>query len=242
MQPQIDYAPALPSQKRRRIIRSFAMGIAALLVAALIIKSAPRAWRHVQILYWQHRAMSYTRPSDAVVYDDDPRVAAKLLRTDRTLMSTTGGAVFDFAVPWDKFYRLVSPPGGQPAATLFLHALRNANDQRRLVVVYAQQMPTWDLVFGRQTAPSPTQRHLLVGASVFVPGSAFRDPVEMNFDRSSISSAAPAFLIFQGRRVQFYAGQSDPHDESHFTIRGIEDGKPIAIEGWLLANDRVEFQ
>jgi len=119
------------------------MGVGALLVATLIVKSAPRAWRHVQILYWQRQAMNYSPAANKIIYDEDPVEAAKLQAADHSLIAGGHGEVFDFATPWDRLYQLISPPGRRPAATLFLHERTNSNGERRLVVVEFRFSPNW---------------------------------------------------------------------------------------------------
>ena len=146
--------PLLPSHKRRRLARRIVFGIVTVLVLWLAIKSAPSAWHHVQILYWQHQAMTYTAPADRVVYDDDPADAANLRKANPSLITDAHGEVFDFAKPWDRFYWLISPPGRQFAATLFLHAMQNAEGETRLVVVEAYSSTNEPMQKSINTMPS----------------------------------------------------------------------------------------
>lgn len=217
---QIDYAPALPNQKRRRAIRRVVVGFAALLIAILAIKAAPRAWRHLQILYWQHRAMTYTAPADQVVYDDDPSDAAKVRASNPSLTVGSSGQVFDFAKPWDRLYQLVSPPGRQASATLFLHELQNSKGERRLVVVEFRP---------NSRAKKPTTPPQF-DSVVITPGGLAQDPVER-----IMFGPQQVILVdhLPTTSVKWYAGQLDPRDSSHFTIRGVRGTQPVSVEGWL---------
>lgn len=239
MQPQIDYAPALPGQKRRRRIRHVAVGVVALLVAVLILKTVPRAWRHLQILYWQRQAMGYDAPVDQIVYDDEPMEASRLLSAKGKMIAGSGGSALLFAEPWNQFYRLVSPPGPMPAATLFLHERRNSKGERRLVVVQERSI-LWSGLFAVSIASPTPKQPVAIGGAVFVPGSAFSTPTEVGTDRPWVT--VPTRSIVLPIHFRWYAGQADPRDDSHFTIRGLMDGNPITVDGWLRDDDRLEFQ
>ena len=225
---QIDYAPTLPNERRRRIIRRIALGLIALILIVLAIKSAPAAWRHVQILYWQHRAMTYTAPADKVVYDDNPAEAAKLSVADHSLIIATEGEAFDFPKPWELFYSLVSPPGRKPAATVFLHELVNPNGDRRLIAIALKSLEY----------PNGLRLECFQ-ETVFEPGGLTRNPEEKLIETRDPEGSA--VLRYQ-HNTKWYAGQPDPHDRSHFTIRGCRDGKPVTLNGWLRNDDLVEFE
>jgi len=198
------------------------MGFGVLLVGALIVKSAPRAWRHVQILYWQRQAMNYAPPASKIVYDEDPVEAAKLRAADHSLITGRNGEVIEFAEPWDRLYQLISPPGRRPAATLFLHERTNDKGERRLVVV--ELRPVWVDVDRRQYPAWKFE------CTCLSPGGLFQDPRDN-------------FLMGQGgeigavpigeKNTKWYAGQTDNGDPSHFTIRGLRNGAPVSVEGWL---------
>lgn len=224
---QIDYAPALPNQKRRRAIRRVAMGLAALLIAILAFKSAPPAWRHIQILYWQHRAMTYTAPADHVVYDDDPADAAKLRTSNPSMATGPTGDVFDFVEPWDQFYKLLSPPGRIPAGTVFLHERTSATGEKRLVVIEAVSADSVQPL-GRSNS--------VFRCTVFQPGGLFDLPTDKN---PVFEFSGPINLRTSGP-FNWFAGQADPTNSSHFTIQGFWKGQRVQVDGWL-RNDHVDF-
>jgi hypothetical protein len=239
-QPQIDYAPDLPIHKWRRTARRVTVGAIALLIVFLAAKSAPSAWRHVQVLYWQRQAMNYSPAADRVVYDDDPAEAAKLRAADHSLIVGGHGEAFEFATPWDRLYQLISPPGQQPAATLFLHERQNRKGERRLVVVQAQpyggSIPLFSNTPGSVRQPN---QPFAMDAVVLLTGTAFRLPRELGGERAS--TAIPAFIFPEPTHFRWYAGQVDPLDSAHFTIRGLMNERPAIVDGWLRDDDQVEF-
>jgi hypothetical protein len=228
----IDYAPPVSGHKWRRAVRRAMFGFALLLIAFLAIKSAPTAWHRVLLLYWQHRAMTYSPPADAIVYDNDPSNAAKLRASNPSLIAGGNGEVFDFAKPWDRLYRQISPPGRIPAAILFLHERTTAKGERRLVVVQLRLLasPTYDISW-------------LFDCVVLRPGGIFRTSAAVLHDQlhqfpqlvpGSVRSPAASGI------TQWHAGQPDPLDASHFVIRGTRDGVPLKLDGWL-RDDQVDL-
>lgn len=227
---QIDYARALPNQKRRRAMRRVATGLAALLITILAIKSAPRAWRHVQILYWQQRAMTYSPPADQIVYDDDPAETSRVRASNPSVIAGDDGELFEFAAPWDRLYQLISPPGRRANATLFLHELTNSNGERRLVVVELRPWTTF-------TLDGKSYISWTLDCVILAPGTLSRYPHE---DMPSLNREYPMGALSDGRSTRWYAGQADPHDPSHFTIRTVIGGKSATVDGWF-RDDHVDF-
>jgi len=43
-------------------------------------------------------------------------------------------------------------------------------------------------------------------------------------------------------RLEWFAGQPDPTDDSHFTIRFELNGKPGIVDGWLKDDDTVAIE
>lgn len=194
----------------------------------IAIKNAPSAWRRVEILYWQHRAMTYAPPADKVAYDDNPREAAKLCAAGHSLVTGPHGEVFDFPKPWDRFYSLISPPGRKQVATVFLHELSNPNGDRRLVAIELRSLDYSDRLSLE-----------CFEETVFEPGGLMRDPKEKMINARDPKGSA---VLRYFHNAKWYAGQADPHDHSHFTIHGYRDGKPITLNGWLRKDDLVEFE
>lgn len=238
--PRIDYAPALPSHRRRRLVRRVLIGSLVVVLAALAVGIAPSAWRRVQISYWQHRAMSYAPAGDEVVYEENLLEAAKLRAADRSLIVGSRGEVIRFAPPWDRFYQLVSPPGGKASATLFCHERRNTRGERRLVVVSQEPLGPWNELFTASAAPRRfMDQPFPIACEVFIPGTLFENPQEVD---SPAHATVPALPSDKPTYFRWYAGQADPQDASHFTIRCVIANKTFTVHGWLRDDDRVEFE
>lgn len=127
------------------------------------------------------------------------------------------------ALEADRFMALALPPGKILTSTLFLHARRNSHGQERLVYVTCNA--------------NITDPDLQIEATVFVPGGAFKDPVEAN-----IGFGPPINLIqSNGKPVRFFTGQAEADDAS-FLIPLEIGGKRTCIEGWLRDDDTVNFR
>src|SRR4051812_19812732 len=68
---QLDYAPAAPSRRRRRIRRVVAI-LFLLAIAWPVYHFGPPLWEKSKVLYYQRQCLAFTAPPDQVVYDDDP--------------------------------------------------------------------------------------------------------------------------------------------------------------------------
>src|ERR1051325_9428616 len=84
--PQLDYAPA-PSRWRRRWVRRTALAIFLLVVCSVILRFGRPVWTQVQVLYWQRQCLAYTAPPQIVVYEEEPKAAAKLILGDKQYRS-----------------------------------------------------------------------------------------------------------------------------------------------------------
>lgn len=161
----------------------------------------------------------------------------KLLYWQRQAMSYTpppDQVVYDeasgfssFAKPWEHFYQLFSPPGRLPAATLFLHERRNGKGQIRLVAVDGSNGPS--------VAANPM--HFMMSVYVIRPGGAFTQPMVVA-DASQLINVRSTF----SDHVRRYAGQPDPADPSHFTMRCQVKDQSIIIDGWLQDDDTVKLE
>lgn len=186
------------------------------------------AWRAVTVGYWQSRCLAYAAPPDQVVYEE---IAGRLPGQawpwngysvgDGTPMNgvRNHGARHFIPTPWIKYRGYTFD-----RAVLFLHERTTPGGVRHLVVVECLPRGRWfDGVInwldpwavkpvGWLREP-PTWRHNTSGGMY---GRPFPPP----------------------DTVRFFAGQPDPADASHFTIRVESQGPsgPVrgTIHGWLL--------
>jgi hypothetical protein len=208
--PHLDYSPRSPTYGRWRRLRLIGAIVVLLLLIPVGWRAAPRVWNHIQVLYWQRKAMNYSPPADQVVYEDEPVAAALLLTKSGYSGSVSPHSAMLMARPWDRFDARLSPPGAEPAATLFLHELRNSAGQRRLVVVQ-----DYFRVFGAfrhavSVTPSDSDACYASG-KVFRPGAAFSSPVELSSTMRFLNMRP----LNSSKSLRWYAGQADPKDPSH---------------------------
>lgn len=243
----LQYAAA-PSRWRRRA-RKILLATTLLITTCLLWRYGPYAWRQSQLLYWQHQCMNYSARPDTVVYEEDPHAAAALLRLSPEYAP--------FTLQRDSDYQKHLPPvqaakfcprcltkllqrsnlpisqflaqGGRLDAVIFLHELTSPCGHRRLVwITYAQRgsdftwtflsgYPVWPSVMLPATWKTPIAYAPYGVYAVSVPGAYFKKP--------------PLLRI--------YAGQPDPADPSHFTIRYQMWGQQDILDGRLDDTDHV---
>ncbi len=227
----LDYAK---SSVRRRIIRRIfriTLLFTIIIAGATSIRWAPPGWHRAQLLYWQRECLNYSAPPDQIVFESDqgfsiilgptasnpPKCLAKLqqllppsgstLSSNTTFPLSTSGSTFTAA----------------SERISFIHQRRSRNGNVRLVVIgdvfnltdsYDTCVPT--AVFGR----SPSIESVTFFSWM---RPRFLDAYDDNGD------GYPDHPF----RVRVYAGQSDPIDQSHFTIAYEIDRNKDIIDGYL---------
>jgi len=233
--PQLDYAPAPPIYRRRRFRR-----VLFLLVFLACIYPAsywgPRAWNRGTMLYLQHRCLVHADPPDLIVYESKEAEAAKLLKDSRyvslpiylkTLAPVRIRSIAGY-LPGElaDLEKMAGTSGIGAYATIFLHGMRDKSGRERLVIVRRDSTNIGPISapfnfnttvlypagFGSDIAPAKTP----------APALAYRGPIQ--------------FLRDYGLR--FYAGQIDPTDPGHFTIRYELEGEEGVIDARL--NDAAD--
>jgi hypothetical protein len=259
----LEYAPAVRNRRwiYRAIFASLLLGL-----SLAIWKWGPAWWRRAEILYWQHECLQFSLPPDTVVYQEDPAGAAALLagnpnyhpypfqRRSGPQAAPTRATAAAFEVSdWNKltavlpgFYSppiMQGPPGyvlftpttlpGSPAplikpAVIFLHERISPGGNRRLVCVsYGSQGDTFTAQF---------VHGLNCDTFTVAPGTWSQPPVY------SPKGWEYDILVDWPRKpplVRIFAGQPDPNDPAHFTIRYRIWGQEDVLDGRLLDDDRV---
>jgi hypothetical protein len=240
---QLDYAPA-PPVLRRRWVRRLILGMVLLSALGAAVQWGPGAYRQASVLYWQRQCMRYTAPGEMVVYESDPNAGAVLQSADRHYQLAAAGSWGRSATRtatgylpecWNRFSRVA--PGFLPptAPVVFLHELRTPSGQRRLVSVVATFEPSELPLFISGYD---------VSATVIAPATWRMLP------RNRTGGVALSVLSGPQPKpphVRVYAGQPDPADPSHFTIRYEVDGVEHVADGWLrdgwpAGYDSVQFK
>jgi hypothetical protein len=259
----LDYAPA---PRNRRWIHRVVFASLLLGLALVAWKWGPTWWRRAEILYWQHECLQFSSSPDTVVYEEDPTEAAALLagnpkyhpyplkrRASSQAAPSLATAAAQGVPGWNKltavlpgFYSppiTLGPPGRALSvptvlprsysplikpAVIFLHERISPAGHRRLVrVTYGSQADTFSAQF---------IHGLNCDTFTVTPGTWSQPPIYTPqgwmFDVETVwPRKAPLVRIF--------AGQPDPNDPAHFTIRYRMWGQEDVLDGRLLDNDRV---
>jgi hypothetical protein len=173
-------------------------------------------------------------PATQVLYDDDPKAAAKLLQSRADYLSLTTGqhtpgssVALRHPVCWDRYIMMSYFSALPPTPVLFLHERSTKRGTRRLVCVTFEGWVGGDLPFLGERSFEPVS--LLGGhrSGLGVFPWFIGDAAEL----SGLAKAGGAVTV---QKIRFYAGQFDPSDQSHFTVEFENDGKKGIIDGWLL--------
>jgi hypothetical protein len=219
---QLDYAPPRVVMRRARLRRG-AIVLSLMLFLAVGVWLTPRAVRHIQVVYWQGRCLSYVVPAEQVVYTADPGDFRLLPVTSGYGGSAATGHAYFVPKAYTNFAG--STFTSQAFGTGFLHQRRSKRGNVRLVAL--------DLhianVIGRE-------KYMIFGANVFSPGGILTGP--RNLPTKTTGDGVQVFVA-AGDAYTVFAGQPDPKDEAHFTFDFIYNGTRRTVDGWLEDDDSV---
>jgi len=231
VKPALQYAQPQPMWMRRSLRRRVTLCLL-LLAAGLMTWGFGRAViERVVLLNAQRNCLAAVLPADKVVYENHPSRARSLATADsRYVMLGSSGPACWYSKNWETLNRLVSPPGGKPAATLFCGELVSPGGNRRLVVVEAY----------RESTDSTGQGILLFKSTVVVPGSLLNPPRVQ--PPAILSHPAGDVLPFDRRfPLRIFAAQPDRSDRSHFSCKMEMNDMICTFEGSLRDDDRVSL-
>jgi hypothetical protein len=251
--PQLDYAPAPPMSRPRRLARrAFAwLGLGVLVLAAAIY--GPAMIRQAWYLRAQQRCLECTIPSTQLVYCNDPAAASQLLASGykpvasavgRSLASSANGAsmsagyvppalsgvgeeTLGYYANVGYGYIRQGVPNAPMRTSAFVHERRNAAVGQRLVAI---------IFLERQDSAFGTRR-LEINALTWRP--ATWEP------GSRLQLASLTSLIvpdIDHKRFRVFGGQADPSNPAHFTLAYDADCVPGTIDGFLDSYERVTLQ
>jgi hypothetical protein len=205
------------------------------LIVAVLYWQKP-LWHRAQLLYWQHRCLTYSKPPDTPVRAEDAAIVQRL-RNDRdyilgpadTWANLEPQCWPNFENLWYQGIKLVVDGRGPDPATVFLHERRTPSGHRRLVHVQARNAETLWYVFSKWT--------------VIRPATLFEDAEQVGQSGfwNRTGRYTPATVMY---------GQPDPVDPSHFTIDFVVTNDPLAdgasyrrtVDAWLKDDDTIEFK
>jgi hypothetical protein len=186
----------------------------------------PEKWERAKLLYWQWRCMNYSPPPDEIVYDQVPNGRSALLNGSSKYVAVTehdfvqGSTTAAAMVPdcEDHFAKnpLVGGSGFQPPI-VFMHDRAAPSGRHYLVILRGDSIPF--LQIGR----------LPLDFEAFKTGD-WREGPE---DASGVRPWSGPVSVPVRERIRIYAGQADPADPTHFTVRYTEDGNDAVADGYV---------
>jgi hypothetical protein len=240
---ELIYAPRQSIWRRRWVLRwviGFSFMIAILFSPVVWVKVLSPHWRNwlarrQAMALWQ-RCLVYTVGDDQIVYEEDEANAALL--SDRanylTLWWAGNPSTFRETIHcWPAgqaallkiCYQDYAPTVDEP--TVFFHERINAHyNERQLLILSLKNM--------RASARDSHDIWTFDATSVVAYPSGELGTRQWTFDLR----VSPVLNDFNAK-LRFYAGQPDPVDDSHFTIRYAVNGQEGIIDGWLDPMSRV---
>jgi len=243
----LDYAPA--PRRHWKWTGRIVLGLLVVATAVCAWRWGPYAWRQTKLLYWQRQCMNYSASADKVVYEEEPAAAAALLNgpdyspyglkrapAPNGPVTPVQAAAFD-PLCWRRLgtfttmpTRMFTGPGvsGGAGGDVFLHERVSPAGHHRLVCVcYAPAANTFSASFIEGFDYAAFVSPPATWTTPFVP-----------------TQLSPPYDVISGLPrvpplVRMYAGQPDPADPAHFTIRYQMWGQEDTLDGQLKDDDQV---
>ena len=171
--------------------------------------------------YWEHECLVFRESPDRVVYEGNEAKAISLLFPPANYIPQ---GIYHHEVaayrpePWHRWM----PRRFIEVGVAFLHGRNTSAGKTRLVAVLTNTKTVVEQRSG--IMPYVSLRSLVYSG------------VRPRLTDSSLD------ILCQDGGVRLFAGQPDPTDDSHFTIKYEIDDKPGTIDGWLQADDTVKLQ
>jgi hypothetical protein len=249
------------SRRFRRALRTVLV-VSIALSAGIAWRWGPSAWQHASLLDRQRRCMNWSVPNGTVAYEEDPDRAALLL-------GSSSYAPMPSAVAQDMQL------GGFPKARIAILQIDEAGG-----LLPAEVAGQGIAFMHRRRSPGGNERLVVVPIRVGIASASgycmsLCDPIVLSPAPSwppepprILSRGGQGPTMFAGWHrteqgaaergkplIRFYAGQADPEDASHYSIRyeyfdnvfdenGVELGqswKTNTLHGWLRDDDSVEL-
>ena len=203
-------------------------GVVLVIIGLLAWKLGPPAWDRIALLDAQRRCLNVVVPPVQVAFDNDPARGRTLLGKDPQYMTSgSAGPVFWCSRDWSRFISRLQPPGQRDAATVYMGERLTPGGKRRFVVVRAVPAD-----FGATGG-------VYLSATVVEPGSLLSPPRQLPTAGTTFETQHP---FEAGKPVRYFAGQSDPADNRHFTLTYESGGETQVIDCWLRDDDRIVYE
>jgi hypothetical protein len=214
-----------------RLVLVVAAGCAAFLTFLL--------FQRLPFLLEQRGLLLYRAPADRIIVAEGTEDVARLSKTAgyqkfRPCAEERPGPTRAVAYYLPGSTRLLWFGSGPYA---FLHRRRAPGQAERLVSVEVQQYDP----------EPPSGQHYELFALAQIPAFSLPDNENFSGRGARISNVLPedgggGLTLDAGGNFRLYAGQPDPADDSHFTIRYELNGKSDIIDGWLMSDETVNLQ
>jgi hypothetical protein len=241
-------------RRRRRLVPALiilALGLAS--IALYRMRDDIAGW---YFLYLQHKCLTYTSSSERIVYSDLPQDVKTLSGSsdEYTALNSSTPAIAFMPSEWVAFRRAFYYGKSNPNRgtntfifgpniinpVLFLGERKTPAGERRLVCVTFGG-------FGRTTGwdvppqptlhgPSGSKYETFFPFSTMTVGSSRTPPVLAAHGYEEVLTSIPP------KNLRFFAGQPDPKDFTHFTIRYELSGQSGQIEVFLAGNGSLYFK
>jgi hypothetical protein len=173
--------------------------------------------------------LNYTAPPEQVVYDENNGTVSPLIGTagyrGQPAFSLNGSTAPTVAVrptpELGNYFAAMQYPLWAPPATIFMHEMRTKSGQVRLVAVMRWPVNTSYILYEFGLTPTVIKPAELMSRPVIYP--------VRRGNWSLVQGASPADM----QNLRFYAGQVDPADLAHFTIKYDLRGGSGMIDGRL---------
>ena len=221
--PAIHYAP--PPTLSPRWKRRFIVVLSVTAIALLALDYGPAIWDRTKLYYWQSRCLSDAPSSDAIVLENEPVAAQRLLKADGRYSSTlVEGPAYWFPNGWREFSQRIIPR--RNVAALAFVGRRDAGEGARIVVIEG-----WigsELRLGC---------YLQLVVTVIDPGTPFESPQEMA-SKGKIRPLDQQELP----TLRVLAGRADPENPSHVELPYVMNGNSGAFDVWLKSDGSIRVE
>jgi hypothetical protein len=230
----LEYAPPLPLLKRKRTRRVIAI---VLILAITITAYVQRRniefyYRQAQLLRAQRAWRNFSPPPTQVVYDDDAvNVAAlnALLAQPhyKRMQFPHGSAVVWNPPEFDElWFRTTGRPPGTTAVLFMRERLTPAGERFILTCEFTS------MGYGIPIATGSTGSPMAMIHINEIRPATWRRRLQR---RNGVGRPLPAEIqraIEAGKHLRIFAGQADPNDPTHYTIRCEIDGVERILDGY----------
>jgi hypothetical protein len=230
----LEYAVGEPVRRRRRR-RRVVWGLLGVLVVAVWWLAGPAAYRWVRFCYCWNLCLSHRLSQGRVVYDDDPVAEPTLLAADPTLRQVGPSLAYEVgpsvSVPAvahvSPAYEYVLGGPRPPTPLAFLHGRRTPKGGRWLVALSPRviRFSTFRQFYFHFECQQARRGSASDGQPLAI--MSHLNPPDPNSDPEDYPHVP----------LRLYAGQADPADESHFTVRYRVGDVTGTIHGWLEDDD-----